>query len=230
MDNIKNELENKDSQYNFFNDTILSKLNSEGICAFVYAKDSLIAWSDNDYLLSGKIIDKRVRIEHIQNAYVLVKDYKLRNISLKLSYSIKTSYKFENEYLKNQLNPKLGILKKLNFVNNRANSYKILSPKGNIIAYNIWEKDRTLNSKQQSILFLLFVLSFAFLLQFSRKLINGFFISKAVSLIVFVCIVFIASLGANFLHLPKLLFDSAIFDPSTFASSTLISSLGSLFY
>jgi len=229
MDAIENELKNSDLQYNFFNDTLLSKLNDEGICAFVYSGDSLIAWSDNDYILSNEIVNNRISIQHIKNVYVLIKEYELENISLKLSYPIRTSYKFENEYLKNQLNPRMGIIKKIDFVDDIEGSLKIYAPNGDIIAHNVWEKNSKLNSFQQSLLFFIYMLSFAFLLQFIRKFIRPYFSSKIVSFLVFSLIVFLASFLANYIQLPTLLFDSPIFDPTTFASSIFISSLGSLF-
>ena len=229
MDAIEKNLENKNPQYNFFNDTLLSKLHKAGLSAFVYSDDSLIAWSDNDYILSNDIVNDRISLEHIQNVYVLIKEYKLENISLKLSYPIRTSYNFENEYLRNELNPRMGIIKKTYFVDDIKGSLKIFSPKGDVIAHNIWEKNSKLNSFQQSLLFFIFMLSFAFMLQFLRKIVHTYFSSRIVSLFVYISFVLIISFIVTYFKLPKLLYESAIFDPSTFASSPLISSLGSLF-
>ena len=229
MDEIEKSIIDKDENYNFFNDTLLQSLNDKGINAFVYKNDSLVAWSDNDYILESNITNKKVSIEHIENAYVLVKNYSLTNFSLKLSFPIKASYKIENEYLKNELNSKLGIIKQLKFVEKDNNAQKIFSPNGEILIYNKWLTEIDLSSKRLSLLFLLYILGFSFFLQFLRKLILSYSLSKVIRTTLFIFLLAISTYVFNWLLVPDLLLKSDIFSPTTFASSKLFASLGSLF-
>ncbi len=229
MDIIAKTLEDKNDKYNFFNDTLLSTLNNEGLSAFVYNHDSLIAWSNNKYILPANNKSQGVSIEYVQNSFVLIKNYSLSNLSLKLSFPLKYAYKIENEYLQNKLNPRLGIIKNIKFIKNSNSSLKLYDPEGNILINDEWIKGSKLSPTILSLLFYIFILGFSFLLQFFRKLIKSYSIPKIVSLLAITSIIASIAIVFNLTLIPDILVKSDIFNPTTFASSSVFSSLGNLF-
>lgn len=228
MDSFANDFTKLPADYNFFSDSYLEQLKSLKLTSFIYSKDSLIAWSDNYYLLKQKIDTTKANVFTSDNSVVLVKDYSLKNYELRLCYSLASNYKIQNEYLKNRLNPELGLEKSAKINTKDGKGIPLLGSKGDVLANVEWENEPP-NDTIISIIFLLYIgailslINLAFTLcQIFLKPIKYQQITKLVSLGLLLSII-------KLTHWPAPLLSSDIFDPIVFANSTIIDSLGSLF-
>lgn len=227
-DFAKNQYSSTNTNY-FFTDKYLESINALNLNSFVYINDSLVAWSDNDYILNQKIDTTKTNIFKADNAIVLSKDYHLKNFSLRLCYSLASNYKIKNEYLKNRLNPKLHIGKSAVINDLEGKGHTLYDAKDNPLAKVEWAETITPDSPIISLVLLIYIIGLISFIAGSLKIITSL-IKKPIT-VVFLKIIFIISL-LGFVKLskwPNILFTSDIFDPVIFANSTIIDSLGSLF-
>ncbi len=216
-------------EYNFFSNKYLNQINSLHLVSYIYKGDSLVAWSDNGYIVHQALDSTKVHIYATDNAVVLVKDYKLQNFNLRLCYSLARNYKIQNEYLENRLNPNLGISKKaqINIINKKGKA--LLDNKGNTLAYVEWFEGIAPDSPIMVITFLLYILIVISLILFGFKLIDRYTKKEVFRRVFKALALLIILLITKYLHWPGFLYQSDIFDSKVFANSTLFDSLGSLF-
>ncbi len=229
MNDFSNNYSAVAANYNFFNTTFINAANKLHFKTFCYQHDSLIAWSDNDYIIKEPIDTGNTHIYLAQNTYVIVKDYKLKHFYLRISFPLATEYKIHNQYLQNRLNPLLKIRKHLKINLSSKVGIPIKDDKNHILAFAQWTDSNILNNTETSLLFIFFSIALISLLVLIFNLINKYFINIYSSFILKILALVISLLVIYLLKWPALIFNCDIFNPIIFANSLIINSIGSLF-
>ncbi len=229
MNEFAGKHQNTPSNYNFFGNSFLKEVNNIGLTSFIYIQDSLIAWSDNSFVIKQNFDTSNTRILNAENAIVLVKDYNLKNFRIRLCYPISSNYNIQNEYLRNRINPDLGINKAaiINPINGKGDL--LLDTNAKPLAKVEWIKSTDTNTPITSIIFLLYIGGIIALISSIQKLADTYIANIKLKLIAKISGLFTLFAISKIIIWPKLLSESDIFDPVIFANSSFIDSLGSLF-
>jgi signal transduction histidine kinase len=229
MDEFAKNHNNTASNYNFFEDKYIKSVEKLGLTTFTYFHDSLIAWSSNVYILKQELDTLHTNIINTDNAVVLVKDYHLKQFDLRLCYPLSSNYKIQNEYLKNQLNPKLEITKDAHINKVDGKGELIYDSTNKPIARVEWTETNEPTAPLTSIIFLFYIAGILALISSVLKFVEVYLkntklkiAGKLIGLTILFGFVKISTW-------PALLFSSDVFDPVIFANSSFIDSLGSLF-
>ena len=195
---------------------------------FVYNNDSLIFWSSNvvsfpyDQVKSG--INQQLIL--LKNGWYELFRYGRRNITIIGLLPIKTNYTFQNNYLRNQFNPLLGLPDHAQLLENPSQgSFPVLSSTGNYLFSVLYNPDEGDPGKNRYIA-LMYLLG-CFLLIYSVYLISSNLLRTRplLAFIVFAILVFLRWLTIQ-LGFPALLYNSPLFNPKFYATSFFLNSLG----
>jgi hypothetical protein len=153
-----------------FSDRDIRELQQNHINFFVYRKNELLSWSDNEAIPKAESIrrDNEVQLAKLSDGYYILKAYKLGDYKLIASFLIAHDYPFENEYLTNELNPVFGLSKSvvLHFEGAGEEEYSILNKAQNILFRISFPKTQITGPEQSIILFIIYMLLLALTLNF----------------------------------------------------------------
>ncbi len=227
--NIQNRILDLSGKFQFTKDDLL-KSQATSTNYFVYHHDSLIAWTDNEVLPNyNNNISKQAYISKLDDGYYFCKtiihgDYLITGI-----YLLEHNYPFENEHLINDINPSLNIFKVTEFqFDSKAGPFPIMNSNNNFLFNIKFNNTPKLRSSQRILLFILYFLSLSLLYSFLFVLLKRRF-KKIKLVLLFGGLVIGIRILLQLLAWPTILYTSIIFNPTSFAISYLIPSLGDLF-
>jgi signal transduction histidine kinase len=215
-----------------FSDRDIRELQQNHINFFVYQKNELLSWSDNEAIPKAESIrrDNEVQLAKLSDGYYILKAYKLGDYKLIASFLIAHDYPFENEYLTNELNPVFGLSKSvvLHFEGAGEEEYSILNKAQNILFRISFPKTQITGPEQSIILFIIYMLLLALTLNFLYILLRRK-LKKQALFFMYAAIVIAIRLVLQYLRMPDVLFETDIFSPGSYAVSQWFPSLGDLF-
>jgi two-component system, NtrC family, nitrogen regulation sensor histidine kinase NtrY len=238
FDNLEAEIEKVCSQnieakagfIKYLDKNYKKAFSEKGILILVYERDSLKLWTSNIFAapsVKGKG-NFRTDVERCGNGYYLVKQKKVQKYNVIALQLIKYNYKYSNEYLPS------GFYKRFSapdnaVINLRHGEYNVSSPSGKFLFSLSFEQPFELSIWLQYLIYTLYVSSFLSLIAgiFAMYLIFRREIGKKWLLfLLFVIDVIIIRLIQFYFHFPSDLYKLQLFNPSYFASSELLPSLG----
>lgn len=210
------------------NDQLLNKALENNIFVFVYTDDSLIAWSNNNLLSPQTLRDDGTHFtdEHTCLQLEYVKTFE--EYSYVLVFPVFYTYPYQNEFLSNRLNPHIGIQKEVQ-INLEKKGREIHDNADQYLFSIEFPLQQTLPSQASIVIFSLYVLSFIFFIAFLYLLTSGIFKKKSHFLIVWISMVVLFRIALQIFQVPQILYESSLFQPSTFAMNIFFPSLGDYF-
>ncbi len=208
------------------NPELLTQLNAAHLNLFVSKEDSLVFWSDYSYALPSLPDSPLVELVNVLNGYVVVVSKAHPSHWYRYAFRINNNYIIENEYLSNELAAPFSASSAFDISTSAKQGKAIYDLNGNYLFSMVWKPIQTIQDKTAALLFLIQILAFALLLmalfkwQIQKKKSNlNFALGMVLVLAAY-------SLQWLFIHWGPL-GDSRLFDPSIFASGSLLNSLGS---
>lgn len=209
-----------------------SELGNDGLEIFVYRRDSLIFWSDNNipvpFLKSNFPMRDLVRIA---NSF-FIKREKVRNDLVVIGLIlIKKEYPYENRFLKNSFQEdfKMAQEVKIQAKKSGTSQNEVYNSSGNFLFSLDYDEAPKLFplEKQLSVLMYLFVfiLFLFFLMQFIG---NAHEKHKKTLFLLSVVLLFGVYYFTNYFRFPDIIFDLELFSPGKFARSEWFPSMGNL--
>ena len=216
----------------FLNFEDINALISENdVEILVYTKDSLKYWSDNK--IPGKIeYDQKLfenNFSKFKNAYFEIIKLEKREIKVIGLILIKHEYPYQNKYLINDFQSDFNVPSGTSIEIEISNSYKILSGNGEVLFSIKFKPDDTLSEAEVFLLFFLYIIAFILFAIFLFQLYTyfPFFKNNKILLVISYCLDLIIIRGIiQYFHIPKILYNSKLFDPEFFSLSILFPSLG----
>jgi signal transduction histidine kinase len=204
----------------------------KGIILFVYDNDSLVYWSSNSVSCPEKLTSKLFHdtdyFERQKNGWyevIIRQDFKKIYIGQIL---IKKQYLFENEYLKNNFEKGFNVPNGTEIdIRNCGNS--IFTANGKFLFCLKIPNDPGLSQIELFSLLLLYLAGFLLILISLYKVycsLKHYFSSWVPFFLSFSLDVILIRAFQLYFHLPKVLYNSKIFGPELFSSSSLLPSLG----
>ncbi len=204
----------------------------EGLALFVYEKDSLVFWSTNAIpgieTFNRSKLFKKSSVLKLQNGWYQVTQKQNMSGTFLGLILIERSYPFRNEYLKDNFQEDFNIPTGTKITRSNGKN-EIYSITGNPL-FSLVIPDS--NKIPASIIYLLlcfyltgFLLFLAFLYNLSIH-IEKFLPNKSLSLIGVIIAILLLRLAQFFYRIPRILYNSDLFGPGYFSSSSLIPSLG----
>jgi len=227
---IADSLEKKDlTRKNFF-ENFSYLFNNNDYVIFVYKNNKLQFWSNNT--LPYENFDKTNSSEIIKlgNGWYRKKkikqgEYKIFGLAL-----IKKEYSYENRFIKSHFQESFHLPGNLSIIKNPGRGTRISDNEGNYL-FSLIKNDKNTNSNSSNKLpGILYLLSILFLLVFIIKWLRSL-ISKRYFYLWLLIFIFLIT-GLRYLmislQLPAALYALNVFDPTYYASSYFIPSLGDL--
>ncbi|RLD46002.1 MAG: hypothetical protein DRI86_04410 [Bacteroidetes bacterium] len=219
-----------DNKQYYFSKDLMDYANANNIHVFVVDSESeTIAWTDNNFEIKAPINNGETFFYENPIGSFIVKDVVSKKYTIRCVYRLFSSYAVSNEYLKSGLNPNLDISKQLELINDKSKENALVNLSGDYLVSVIWKSNILISLKTIGGIFIVYILSFLFLISFASQLISIFIKNNIYSLLgkIF-SILIIVFLYLNIL-LPDLLYESPIFSSFSFASS-FFDNLGVLFF
>lgn len=221
------------------NPRTLFKLNpgeflcNEGTLILVYENDTLKYWSDNYVPLPGIYSEELFRNEfqHFENGWFLVKQLKKENKRFIGLCLVKSDYKYQNEYLKNEFNDDFNLPSGTKIKLNEGD-YNIYSSSDNFLFSLQFNISKQISDKKLFIIFLLYLLGFLFFISFlfnAHRSLGKSFRKRWIYVLTFVVDIIILRFIIVYFEIPNILFESDLFSPAYFAGAKYLPSLGHLF-
>ncbi|RUA29372.1 MAG: hypothetical protein DSY76_03390 [Bacteroidetes bacterium] len=218
----------KDSFY--FTKSELLKCRASNINYFVFKRDSLYAWSDNEVIpkTTGNS-ENNTRVLKLDDGYYLAKQQRYKEYKIISLYLLEHNYPFENEHLVNEINQDFNIYKKLSFeYKNTLNAYPIKDSQGNFLFQLKFDNSPKLRTDQIILLFAFYFLCITLLYNFIFLLLKRRF-KKYWFLLIFTFTILSIRIILQWIQWPNILYSSKLFEPTSFAISSILPSLGDLF-
>ncbi|MCK4679400.1 MAG: GHKL domain-containing protein [Bacteroidales bacterium] len=223
----------RDDNNNFGNVTAYEGLyEKEGIIVLIYDNETLEFWSEN-VVPAPERLEPRFfseRVHHFKNGWfeIIMKPVgKKTYIGLIL---IKNDYAYENDYLVNEFQKAFPVPPSAEIFEG-GSQYEIFSIDQQYLFSLDFQEHIPLHPYQENILFCLYLVSLLLFFAFTLllyKYFKTFFKKRWVLFFAFVIdIVIIRFLIAHF-NIPHALYQSALFSPEFYGSSTMLPSLGDL--
>ena len=244
---IQNVISNKEIQLKEFSEELESRLKIRGdqfffthedllLCKktnlnyFIYKNDKLIAWSDNEVIpQKSEIENESAKVIELNDGYYLYSASQAEDYTIVGIFLLEHNYPFENEHLKNEINATFKIYKDLAFdYNSEIEGYGIVNNKEDFLFNINFNNNPHLTTSQTVLIFILYFISLSILFNFIYLLLKRRF-RKFKLILGFGFLVILIRVGLQVLRWPDLLYSTSIFEPSSFAISYLLPSLGDLF-
>jgi len=205
---------------------------TDGLLFLIYKNDSLLYWSDNavpfDLLKSNEL--KQNSILKLQNGWFRVKHITIAEQQIFALILIKNEYSYQNDYLINNFQQDFKAPSQITIALEKSN-YIINDAKGKFL-FSIQQANAlTISNRAIYILLILYLIGFVFLISFLFELYGKLPILDNYPFIKFVLFLFDLILLRILLfvfHIPSILYNSKLFSPYYYASTSYLPSLGDL--
>ena len=244
---IQNVISDKENQLQKFSEQLEHRLNKQGdqffftnedllLCKktnlnyFIYKNDKLIAWSDNEVIpRKPDSKEKGSKVIELNDGYYLYATTPASDYSIVGIFLLEHNYPFENEHLKNEINAAFKIYKDLEFEYTKSKKgYLVLNNENDFLFSINFNNNPHLTDSQIVLIFIFYFISLSILFNFIYILLKRRF-RKFRLVVSFSAIIIIIRIGLQLLRWPTLLYTTGVFEPSSFAISYLLPSLGDLF-
>jgi two-component system nitrogen regulation sensor histidine kinase NtrY len=232
LEKIKRELMKNDNEIIQYSSKSMNLCNKDEELLLIYQNDSLKYWSDNNVPVP-EFYDDRVfgkSFNHFENGWFIIERLNYKNKKLVGLQLIKHDYKYQNEHLRNnfQNDFKLSSEIKLSLSEGKNNVYG--SDEEFLFSLQL-PGSITIGNRNIFVLFLLYLPGFLFFISFlhhAHKEFTKTFRRKWVFILTFLIDLIILRIVLVYFRIPRILFESELFSPLNYASSTMLASLGHL--
>jgi nitrogen fixation/metabolism regulation signal transduction histidine kinase len=214
----------------------LPKTREKDISYYVYKKDSLIFWSDNYFpipLTYNEEFFENKNLVRVENGWYVLKTLKTKQKVCIAAILVKSEYKYENDYLLNEINPDLiNNNQRIDLSDSIKNAFIVKNKEGRVMFSLVMDGDNQLTENQEIFIFLFYFLVFVFvifILYYLHKQVSLFFpVYEKYYYLGFVLDMFIFRGILFYFKVPHDLYQTKIFSPVYYASSELLPSFGDL--
>jgi len=235
LESLKNYSEQYPGQNIFGLDRISKLSEKEKISFQVYNNDSLLYWSDNKLSdhENNIILFSDSNFIKINNGWydmIRIKEGHKKYIAAIL---IKPEYGFENDYLVNEFSPDFRISSRNVTISSSGKTNMVKNSEGNDLFSITVKNTSVLETVDESITIILFLLEFLALLYLIHHGIRKLFPKEkrsGLNISLFVVSIIALRLLTFYFKIPKSLYDTRFFSPLYFASSEFLPSLGDLLW
>lgn len=234
-------LENKQTQ---FKKTVLQKVKNQSIqqlweketfqkspyLVYIFENDSLVFWNSNKIAVKKNLPNGYSHyIGHFPNGYFLIDKSKIKQYHVVIGKEIKSEYFYQNSALQNRLTPHFKLTNNVKFSwEKHKNNVPIIGKDGSTLIYLTIEKGKKVSGIQQLFIFSLYIVGLLFLLLALTSLAQNLAEKWKAGFVIYP----LALLTLSFLSTKhkwiSLFGDFKLFDPSLYASSRQLPSLGNL--
>lgn len=204
----------------------------ENFNLFVLKDNHLFYWSDNSLPVNIENADslKHIRILKTGNGFYQVNSLTDGRFQYYLTDIIKSSFRYQNDYLTSKFNPAYSIPDKYEVLITPT-EYPVKDTSGNALFYILPSDEILFNSVDLSLLTILYTIAYILLIFSIYKLYQRYtsihsnvfhFVLFAIDILILRGIIF-------YFRIPNILYSSDFFSPVYFASSRFLPSLGDLF-
>jgi len=207
------------------------ELNYQGVSFFVINKNKPIFWSDRNISFTNNLreFSSKNGIVRLQNGwyqYVLEKEKENAYLALIL---IKHQYSIENQSLKNNFHKSFSLSKDVQLlINQKESENTIYSIDGESLFSLGINGDSSVLGQTNWLIIIVFLLMFLQFISFGSKVLRTAIGRKYHPLLMICFVIFFKTILSIF-QFPNIVFQQEIFNPSIYASSTFLSSLGEFF-
>ncbi|GAB1404581.1 HAMP domain-containing sensor histidine kinase [Lentimicrobium sp.] len=193
---------------------------------FVFDKEQLIYWSDNDYF-PDIFTDTLPRILKTGNGYYQLAVETTGDTTLVIGDLIKQQYPYQNDFLFVGFNPVYKLSSNIS-ISQKPTPYVIKDKRGGALFY--LKQPATAATTIAPSYILLYLLAFIFVVMSLYYMYRRFpfFGKKAYNIFLFLADVFILRLIQFYFEFPYNLYQTELFNPFTYATSAALPSLGDL--
>lgn len=217
----------------FSQNSFFSSSQDKGFFFFVLENDTLLFWSTNQIpysFLTKKFLEPLI---FAGNGYFRAIEKTVNDKRFIALYLIKHSYAYQNEYLENSFHPSFNInLPAKISLSPEKDGISIFSENGSFLFSVLFTRDFHLKDNEAILIFFLYLLSLCFFIGFIHQLyllvfrrISG----KTLIISALLADILLIRLILFYFDIPSILYDSSLFNPSFYAYSEIIPSLGDLF-
>ncbi len=209
------------------------KFNESDISYYVFSKNEMIFWSDNNLKLNSNLFSKSSNWQLVQlpNAYCLSKTIFVDSTSILALIKLKNNYPYENDELINTFSKGFRIDKQVQIeITNKSDQYAVSDQNNNYLFSLKNSKQPIYNEfwSELGLFFYVFSLIIFFIIYTNLPLFTSKKIISSVTFLIisgFMTLVFGVLLYFN---IPDLLFSNKLFTPIQYASNPILSSISHL--
>lgn len=206
---------------------------NDEIFYFVYNKNELVYWSDNQIDISNISMSSSSNWQYVQlpNAFCIAKVLCFKSTRILALITVKHNYPYENEELNNSFSNGLELDKRIQITSGNKTDRYAISDSNNTYLFSLIEPKTPLYNENWAIAsviaYSLFFLVFFYLYANSARLFKKKLIQIHVFISLFVAIGLIMCLLMYF-NLPALFFLNKLFTPFQYSSNLLLKSISHL--
>ncbi|REK36154.1 MAG: sensor histidine kinase [Bacteroidetes bacterium] len=195
--------------------------------SYYHVKDGILSdWTDSEPVLNEGLLMSLPDsgLYSLPNGFFLVRSASNSSNKFVALLLVKHDFAYENRYLKNEFNPKLGFAE--NFITDPKQGIAFHAPDGRVM-FKVRESDPGVYVPFQLSGYLYFISLLLFIL-FLFQVGKTYFSQSGFHLIFFSSIVIVARILMKYLDIPGVLYNTDLFNPRHYAESYLFSSTGDL--
>jgi signal transduction histidine kinase len=209
----------------------------EGLALFLYSNDSLSFWSANNIPLPTTMEDSTFKtpILKLKNGWykITAENFSLngKDFTLLKTVLIKNEYSYENKYLSNEFHHSFGIRDKINIISDNIISSVPVFSDQNEYLFSIQNESGYEFKNHKPISSILFFISILIVLQLLWLIIKRLFqkYSQEVAFAIHAMLLIFLRYFMMTYQFPDLLYQFPFFDPTVYADSFFLPSLGDMF-
>lgn len=206
--------------------------HKKGYFFLILKNDSLTFWSDNNASVSIEAIKDSSKIINSGNGWYRKINIRDGIVTYAGLYLIKQNYNYQNDYLENDFHESFGLDPSTTFSLDPDEAYKFFDRGGSFLFSLAFDANAPLNNHELTILFLLYIITFIFLIALLYTL-HLFIYHKTGKFILFIfgfiTDLLLLRIAIFYFEIPHVLHESTLFSPFYYAYSDLIPSIADLF-
>jgi two-component system nitrogen regulation sensor histidine kinase NtrY len=205
---------------------------SSGITVFIYKDDTLRSWTGNSVPGQPMVLSPESTlpaVQHLENGWYRVLQRDTGTLKLRAFILISQEYPFQNDYLVNGLQKEFGINQQLN-ISSYNGKINIFSPVGEFL-FSAEPVDEKPAARWPVMMLLLFLAGSTFTILFVYGLycsLRHLFPGRALFVLSFAADLLILRGLQFFFRWPRSLYETPLFSPGYYFSSSLLPSFGDL--
>lgn len=221
----KSRIHGIDDAFKFYSDSLSKELAAKGIQLFLFRNGKLIFWSQSMDVENLVNDSTSIFLKDIQNAWYIGRWETLKTDKVLALLKVKSSYPYQNKFLKNDYNERFKALKGYEVTLNKDEIDKQINISGEL-KLNLIRENVNLNETSGFLKSFFQWLTFVFLIVFVIVLFQAKRLRDKPSYLILLIIILLAFrwLGLNFDFPNKGL--SSLFSPEVYAHTNLSPSLG----
>lgn len=216
---------------------IREDLLKKGMALIILENEQTVYWSNNSIPLKGEVLpDDSLGVLHLKNGWYAFRQQQQNDRTYLLFTILQYDFRYQNRFLINRFHPALSLPEDVFYLTDRESTgYRIDDRQGNYLFSLALRKETGLTEDGAMMYYLsllmavaaLIILLFCGFRYFSGMYHNG---KQIQATAVFAGFILLIRMLTFFLRMPAVFYDGKLFSPALYATSSMLPSLGDLFF